>query len=219
MPEPIRFRGVEKRYGSVTALADVDLTVEPGEFHCVVGPNGSGKTTLFALALGLVGPTSGTVERPAGGVGGSFQRPTFYPDLTAGENLRVWGMMAGADPAWRESLVDRLDLGRVDHRLAGDLSRGWQRRLEIALGLLKQPTYALMDEPLSGLDAPAKRHLRSYLADYVGPERSVVVATHTVDAFDPVVDRLTVLDRGRVQYHGPVDGETTASARYLAVFD
>jgi ABC-2 type transport system ATP-binding protein len=220
MGEPIRFRGVGKRYGSVTALEDVDLTMREGEITCVVGPNGSGKTTLFALAVGLVGPTSGTVERPATGDGGSFQRPSVYPDLAVVENLDAyWGVTASTDEAWRQTLVDRLDLDQVRHRIAGDLSRGWQRRLDLALAFLKRPTFALLDEPLSGLDDPTKRTLRSFLASYADGERAVVVATHSVAAFDPIVDHLTVFDRGRVCYDGPVDEVTTASERYRAAFE
>lgn len=220
MPDRIRLRGVTKRYGAVTALEDVDLTVRPGEFHCVVGPNGSGKTTLFALALGLTRPTAGTVDRPSGTVGCSFQRPTCYPDLTVAENLRVFARLSGCpDEAWRRSVVERFGLDRVGDRLAGDLSGGWQQQLDLALAFVKRPTVALLDEPFGDLDDVSKRRLRAFLAEYCDEDRTVVAATHHVDAFEPVVDRLTVFDRGRIQYDGPVGSDESARDLYLSVVE
>lgn len=220
MPEPIRFTDVTKRYGDVIAVESVDLTIRPGECHCLVGPNGSGKTTLLDLLLGLTRPTSGTVDVPAVSVGCSFQTPTFYPGLTVAENLDVFGRLSGCpSPAWREQLVDLLGLNRVDHQLAGTLSGGWQQKLDLALGFLKRPTYAVLDEPLNDLDDVSKRRLRGFLDDYCTDDRTVLVVTHHVEAFDGLVDRLTVFDRGEVLYDGPVEAETGPHEQYLSVVD
>mgnify|MGYP006279616703 CR=1 FL=1 len=217
MPEPIRFDGVSKRYGDVTALDTVDLTVGPGQVHCLVGPNGSGKTTLLDLLLGLTRPTSGSVTVPDVPVGCSFQTPTFYPGLSVRENLDVFARLSGCPgEAWRERLVDVFELDRVETQLAGRLSGGWRKKLDLALGLLKQPTYLLLDEPFSDLDDVAQHQLQTFLTEYCGADRTILVVTHRVGSFDDIVDRLTVFEDGQIRYDGPVDEATTAHEQYMA---
>lgn len=216
-------RGVTKTYGPVTAVDDVTLSVEPGEVHCLVGPNGSGKTTLFRILTGLTAPTAGSATAPAGAMGVGFQQPTFYRSFTVAENLDVFGDLVDADPEWREALVERLGLHRVRRRTAGDLSGGFANKLDLALAMLGEPTYLLLDEPLGDLDDLTRERVVDLLADYRDGGRTVVVATHRLDAFDAVVDRLTVLRRGTVVFDaagerladavGP--GEAGAHAHYL----
>ncbi|MBX0305345.1 ABC transporter ATP-binding protein [Haloarcula salinisoli] len=218
MSEPIRFDGVNKSYGDVVALEDVDLELQPGEVHCLVGPNGSGKTTLLDLLLGLTRPTSGTVTVPDVPIGCSFQSPTFYPGLTVTENLDVFARLSGCpDDAWRERLLDVFGLDRVAGQLAGTLSGGWQKKLDLALGFLKRPTYLLLDEPFSELDDASKRRLLDFLADFCTEDRTVLVVTHHVGRFEAIVDRLTVFDGGQVRYDGAVGHDENAHDRYLDV--
>ena len=218
MTEPIRFEGVSKSYGDVVALDGVDLELRPGDVHCLVGPNGSGKTTLLDLLLGLTRPTSGTVTVPDVPVGCSFQSPTFYPGLTVTENLDVFARLSGCPgEAWRERLLDVFGLGQVAGQLAGTLSGGWQKKLDLALGSLKRPAYLLLDEPCSQLDDASKRRLLEFLAAFCTEDRSVVVVTHHVRRFEDVVDRLTVFDGGQVRYDGAVGPDELAHDRYLDV--
>lgn len=220
MVEPIRLASVTKRYGDVTALDSVDLTVDPGAVHCLVGPNGSGKTTLLDLLLGLTRPTSGAVSIPDESVGCSFQSPTFYPGLSVRENLDVFARLSGCpDAAWRERLLDVFGLDSVTGQLAGTLSGGWQKKLDLALGFLKRPTYLLLDEPFGDLDDVARRDLQAFLSTYCTDDRTVLVVTHHVAAFEDIVDRLTVFEDGRIRHDGVVDGETTAHEQYLRALD
>jgi len=216
--EQIRFDGVSKSYGDVVALDGIDLTIRRGEVHCLVGPNGSGKTTLLDLLLGLERPTAGTVTVPDVPIGCSFQSPTFYPGLTVAENLDVFARLSGCpDEAWRERLVDLFELDRVGDQLAGTLSGGWAKKVDLALGLLKRPTYLLLDEPFGDLDDASKRRLLDFLSGYCEGDRSVLVVTHHVSRFEAIVDRLTVFDGGRIRDDGAVDG--TAHDRYLEVLE
>jgi ABC-2 type transport system ATP-binding protein len=201
----IELAGVTKRYGSVTALEDVSLTVQPGQFHCLLGPNGSGKTTLVRLALGLTRPTEGTVSAPSDGVGCGFQEPSFYPGLSVRENLGVFGRLVDAPDGWRADLVERLRLGPALDRPAGELSGGYARKLDLALALLSRPEYLLLDEPLDALDDVTAARLLSFLADYA-EENAVFVSTHRVGAFSPYVDRVTVVHAGRVLLDLPRTG-------------
>jgi len=216
----IEFDGVRKRYGDVVALDDVDLAVETGRCHCLLGPNGSGKTTLLNLLLGLTRASEGRIDRPDGTIGCSFQQPTFYPGLTVDENLDVFGSMRPPPSGeWRGELVDVLGLEQVTHRPAGELSGGWQKKLDLALAFLKRPTIAVLDEPLDDLDDRSKRRLRRFLADYPDADHGLLIATHHVDDFADTLDRLTVLDQGRIAYDGPIDDGAAARERYLDLID
>ena len=207
-----------KRYGDVTALSAVSVTVAPGRVHGLVGPNGSGKTTLFHLLSGLARPTDGRVDRPDAAVGVGFQRPRFYPDLTVRENLSVFRSFAADPPPtdWTETLLEALRLGPAAHRKAGDLSGGFRTKLDLALAMVKRPTFLLLDEPLTDVDDYSRRRIVAFLADYPGEERSVVVSTHNVEAFADAFDRLTVLADGTVAFDGPVDDPV---ARYRAALE
>jgi ABC-2 type transport system ATP-binding protein len=213
-------RDVTKRYGEVTALDGVSLSVAPGEVRCLVGPNGSGKTTLFALVAGLAHPDAGEVVCAADRVGYGFQSPACYDGLTVSENLDVFAP-ASCTPARRRGVVSNLDLGAVGNRLAGDLSGGFRKRLDLALALLSDPDLLVLDEPLAGLDEATKRRLLAVLRADHGPDRGVLVVTHHVGAFEEFADSVTVLDGGSVVATADVetlsDRAGTLHAAYLDV--
>ncbi|WP_247008402.1 ATP-binding cassette domain-containing protein [Halorientalis litorea] len=203
---PLELHNLEKTYGGVTALSGVDLAVEAGTFHCLVGPNGSGKTTLFQVVLGLTNATSGTVSRPADGIGCGFQRANFYRHLTVAENLSVFAALSGADDEeWQDRLVETLRLDRVLDRPAGDLSGGFAKKLDLALALLDRPSVVLLDEPLGDLDDVSKEILLEFLAAYRDEGNAILVSTHHLDDFEPYLDRLTVLYDGDVVLDAPAD--------------
>jgi ABC-2 type transport system ATP-binding protein len=197
---PLALDGVTKRYGHVVALDDCSLAVDATGFHCLLGPNGSGKTTLLRLLLGLERPSAGSVVRDGVTVGSGFQRPNFYPGLTVRENLSVFGRFHddGVDADWREHLLDGLRLRPALDRRAGDLSGGFARKLDLALGLQHRPDVVLLDEPLGALDDVSRARLLEFLADYAAEGHAVVVSTHRITSFEPSLDRLTVLRDGRV---------------------
>jgi ABC-2 type transport system ATP-binding protein len=218
----LELRGVSKSYGEVTALSDVDLGFETGEFHCIVGPNGSGKTTLFRIVLGLTGPSAGTVAQSADAViGCGFQRPNFYRGLTVAENLSVFGALVDADDdAWRRRVVETLRLDRVSHRLGSDLSGGYAKKLDLALALLDRPDALFLDEPLGDLDDVSKAQLLSFLDDYRDAGNAVVVSTHHLTDFEPYADRLTIVRDGEISLDERVsaidrDGHETLQELYV----
>ena len=212
--------GVSKRYGDVTALDGVDLAVRPGQVHGLVGPNGSGKTTLFHLLSGLARPSAGTVRRPdPERVGVGFQQPRFYPDLTVRENLSVFRSIADDPPPaeWTETLLEALRLEPAAHRPGRDLSGGFRTKLDLALAMLKRPDYLLLDEPLSDVDDHSRARIVSFLGEYCTEDRGIVVSTHNVESFDDVLDRVTVLVDGEIEYDGPARAD--AIDRYRDVLE
>jgi ABC-2 type transport system ATP-binding protein len=201
--DPIRVTGLRKRYGKVMALAGVDVTVDPGTVHCLVGPNGSGKTTLLRTLLGLVEPSAGEVAVPDVRLGTAFQRPSHYDQLTVADNLDVFGALADADEDWAEAVLDRLGLDVVRNRIAGELSGGYSRKLDLALALQKEPAYLLLDEPLGDLDDVTKLRLLEFLGDYRDAGHGVVVSTHNLGQFASSVDHLTIVYDGEVLLDAP----------------
>lgn len=189
-----------RHFGTVTAVRGVDLRVDDG-FHALVGPNGSGKTTLLRCVLGLTHPSGGRVE-VQGSVGAGFQHPSFYESLTARENLDVFGALVGANEEWMRVVVDRLGLGPALDRIAGDLSGGFARKLDVALALAERPDHLLLDEPLGDLDDVTREELIAFLAEYAD-DHGVLVSTHNLGAFEAQVDYLTVMHRGRVLVDAP----------------
>lgn len=195
---------VSRTYDGVTAVADLSLSIEPETIHCLVGPNGSGKTTLFRMLLGLANPTAGEISRPDATVGVGFQQPTFYREFTVLENVKVFGELAETKPAWHAEVLERLGLDRVADRRAGALSGGYANKLDLALAFLDRPAFVLLDEPLGDLDDVTRAEVVTFLETYRDEGHAVVVSTHRLDAFEDVLDRLTILDRGRIAFDAPV---------------
>jgi ABC-type multidrug transport system ATPase subunit len=199
----LALENVSKRYGSVVALEECTLELEPAGVHCLLGPNGSGKTTLLRILLGLERPTSGTVTGDASSVGSGFQRPSFYPSLTVRENLAVFGRFhGGIDPDWRERLVEEIRLEPALDRRAGDISGGFARKLDLALALQHRPDVVLLDEPLSGLDDVSRAKTLEFLRAYAD-DNAVVVSTHRLTSLAPHLDRLTIVHDGSVVLDRP----------------
>ena len=215
MSDGFAVEGVTKHYDGVTALSGVSVDVEVGSFHGLVGPNGSGKTTLFHLLSGLARPTGGRVRRPPVPVGVGFQVPRFYPDLTVRENLSVFRSFAADSPPadWTETLLEELRLDPAAHRKASDLSGGFRTKLDLALAMVKRPTFLLLDEPLTDVDDHSRRRIISFLSTYPGEDRCVVVSTHNVEAFGPAFDRVTVLVDGTVAFDGPAEDDAITQYR------
>lgn len=210
---------VTKLYGSVRVLSDASVALERGRFHGLVGPNGSGKTTLLHVLSGLVRPTSGRVVRPSGAIGIGFQEPRFYPDLTVRENLSVFRSFDDDPPPanWTQTLLSELHLEPAAHQKGRALSGGFRTKLDLALALVKRPTYLLLDEPLADVDDHSRHRIVSFLEGYATDDRAVLVSTHSIEAFEAAFDYLTVLVDGTVALDRPTGSDVLT--RYRAALD
>ena len=177
----IRARALEKRYGDKRILRGVELDVGTHDFLLVTGPNGSGKTTLLRLCVGLAAPTRGQldVDVPRGRIGFLAHEPLVYRELTALENLDLYGRLYRI-PERRERtgmLLERFGLWDARHTRAGSYSRGMLQRLALCRALLHEPELLILDEPYSGLDDDGALLLDRELAERAD-RAAFVVATH-----------------------------------------
>ena len=190
----VRARGVERRYGARRVLHDVSFELGRGGTLVVTGPNGSGKTTLLRLCAGLAIPSGGTleIEPERGGIGFLGHEPLVYRELTALENLDLYGRLYRV-PERRERigmLLERFGLWDSRGLRAAKLSRGQLQRLALCRSLLHRPELLILDEPFSGLDADGAELLDRELAG-MRERRTILVSTH-----DP--DRVATLQSGRL---------------------
>ncbi len=192
----IQGRAVEKRYGRRRALRPLDFTLERGGVLVVTGPNGSGKTTLLRLVAGLAAPTSGALDVDAdrGGIGYLGHEPLLYRDLTALENLDLYGRLYRV-PERRERigmLLERYGLWDVRAERVGSYSRGMTQRLALCRALLHRPELLVLDEPFTALDAEGADLLDRQLAELAGTA-TVLVTTHEPARLDPLATGRLVL--------------------------
>src|SRR4051812_27300175 len=205
----LRVRGLHKRYGSVTALAGVDLAVGEGELVGLLGPNGAGKSTLVKIACGLVRPSAG--EATVGGAragSAAAQRGLGYlaelfrfPDwCSADELLELHQKLAGSDrgPAERAQLLDLVGLGGEAGRRVGTMSKGVQQRLGLAQAMVGSPRLLLLDEPTSALDPAGRRTVRAILERLRSEGVSVLLNSHLLSEVELVCDRVAIIARGSV---------------------
>ncbi len=184
----IRARKVGKRFGEKRVLRGVDLDVAGGAFAVVTGPNGSGKTTLLRLCAGLALPTEGELEvdAPRAAVGYLAHEPLVYRELTALENLDLYGRLYRI-PERRERigmLLERFGLWDVRHDRVVSYSRGMTQRLALCRVLLHEPELLVLDEPYTALDTAGAELLDAQLTELRG-ERTVLVSTHDPDRVAP----------------------------------
>ncbi|ADB49314.1 ABC transporter ATP-binding protein [Conexibacter woesei] len=215
MTAVLRAHGLGKRYGRRWALSDCTLEVPSGRVVGLVGPNGAGKSTLLNLAVGMLAPSTGTIEvlggRPADGpaqlakVGFVAQDTPTYPGLSVEEHLQLGARL---NPAWDDAVARaRIDqLGVDPAQRAKNLSGGQRAQLALTLGIAKRPELLILDEPVASLDPLARREFLQDLMEAVAEhELSVVLSSHLVSDLERVCDHLIVLVGSRVQLAGDLD--------------
>jgi ABC-2 type transport system ATP-binding protein len=212
--EPVRARGLVKRYDEVLAVDHIDLNVRAGDVYGFLGPNGAGKTTTLRMALGLITPSEGSVElfgrdplrhgaRALEGVAGFVEAPRFYPYLSARKNLELLAALDGDGARTRiDEVLEIVELTpRAAHRVGG-YSHGMKQRLGIAAALLRRPRLLILDEPATGLDPGGMRDMRTLIRRLAGDGITVLLSSHQLPEVQELCDRVAIVDAGRVVYEG-----------------
>jgi branched-chain amino acid transport system ATP-binding protein len=220
----LRGREITRRWGGLVAVNSVSLELERGAIHAFIGTNGAGKSTLINILSGEIAPSDGGVEllgqdvtgwsqprRARAGLGRSYQRNTIYPDFTVFENCRLaaqantprpwhWWQSASRCASSGEAAraaVAKVGLAEHGDRLAGLLSHGQKRQLEIAMCLATAPQVLLLDEPLAGMGAEETQRMLDLLGE-LRQDHAVMLVEHDMDAVFRIADQITVMVNGGV---------------------
>jgi ABC-type branched-subunit amino acid transport system ATPase component len=215
----LRAEGITKSFGGVQALAGCSLTVTAGRIAGLIGPNGSGKTTLFNVMTGYERPDAGQVylgERRitgappqrvfAHGIGRTFQLTRIFPRLTVLENMLVPAQHGRPTRRHREHAMELLAFtGIAGHAsaLAGTLSYGQRKLLELSYVLVAEPSVVLLDEPAGGVNPSLVRHISDRIRELNQAGRTFLIVEHNMDFVMTLCDEITVLDSGAVVASGP----------------
>lgn len=224
----IEITGLNKAFGGLPVISDLNLTIHPGERHLLIGPNGAGKTTLFNLIGGDLQPDSGTLRffgrdisnlptqrRVHLGLARTYQILTLFPKDTMGHNV-VMALLGLSVQRWncfislkrKQSLyksayaaLAKVGLDGLGERATNQTSYGEKRRLEIAMALVQKPRMLLLDEPLSGLSAEERAQIQTVLNE-IPRDVTILMIEHDMDSALSFAERITVLHFGKVIVQG-----------------
>jgi ABC-2 type transport system ATP-binding protein len=219
--------GLTKRFGAITAVDGLSFTVEQGQITGFLGPNGAGKTTTMRVLLGLAAPTEGealvlgrryaALDRPTSRVGALLESTGFHPGRTGRAHLRIAARSGRIDLARVDAVLEQVAMQEYADRRAGGYSSGMRQRLGLATALLGDPEVLVLDEPGNGLDPAGVAWLRGFLRAFADTGRAVLVSSHLLAEMAQTVDRLVVINEGRLVREGPVDAITSTIARDVVV--
>ena len=231
----LEVRGLSKSFSGFRAVSDVDLTVDTGQIAAVIGPNGAGKSTLFNLITGHLQPDGGNVRLDGRditgaaphkicrmGIGRSFQRTNIFTKLTVFENLQAaflvhrgrgrdfWSRAAALYRDETGALLQSIGLADERDTVAGTLSYGNQKQLELGLALASDPAVLLLDEPTAGMSA-AETHDTIRLIERIAGERSLTLlfTEHDMEVVFQIAQKIAVLHQGRVIADGAPESVRT----------
>ena len=216
----IQVEGLRKVYGDRTAVDGISFQVEPGSIFGLLGPNGAGKTTTISCLSGLVKPTGGSVrihgfdvatdpKSARASLGVVPQELAMYPEIGARENLEYWGGLQGMDRnTLKQKVPEMLErVGLLDRAKepVKKFSGGMKRRLNLAIGLIHDPSVVLMDEPTVGVDPQSRGHILELIREKAAAGKTILYTTHYMDEAEGLCDPFLIIDHGKVLASGGLE--------------
>lgn len=212
----VKTQNLTKHFGHIVAVDDLSIEVHKGETFGFLGPNGSGKSTTMGMILGLIAPTSGSVEvfgleaqhnlpsiLPR--VGAVMETPGLYPYLSGRDNLKVFARLS--DHISDKRIDEVLDLVEMSSRAKdkfSNYSMGMKQRLAIACALLHNPELIIMDEPTNGLDPAGMKEIRELIIELSKQGKTIFLNSHLLHEVEQVCERVAIIKKGKIVVQGPV---------------
>lgn len=202
-----------KRYGRITAVNQLSLTVNPGEVFGLLGPNGSGKTTTLGIILGVITPTSGTYSwfgREARAnqrkqVGAILENPIFYPYMSGQQNLEITATIKEVNFNRIPEVLNQVGLAERAKDKFKTYSLGMKQRLAIASALIADPQVLIFDEPTNGLDPQGIAEIRNLITAIASQGKTIILASHLLDEVQKVCSHFAVMQQGKMLHAGSVN--------------
>jgi len=216
----IQTHGLTRRFGALTAVEDVTLSVAPGQFFGFLGPNGAGKSTTIKMLTGLLEPSAGSVEilgQPFGAsslelksqIGVVPEGMALMGRLTATEYLHFVGRMYGLDRPTTlrrtEELLEFMQLANENKKLVTDFSHGMQKKLALAAAVIHGPKVLFLDEPFEGVDAIAAGMLKNMLTGMINRGATIFLTTHVLEIVERLCSHVAIISKGRLVANGSID--------------
>ncbi|MEH6941028.1 ABC transporter ATP-binding protein [Bacillus sp. JJ722] len=213
----IQTKNLTKRFGHEDAVVGLDMKIRKGEIYGFLGPNGAGKTTTIRMLLGLMKPTSGSIHifqkelknariEILGNVGSLVENPSYYPHLTAYENLEAMRKILGVPKTRIHEVLDIVRLTDVANKQVKGFSLGMKQRLGIAAALLNNPKLLILDEPTNGLDPSGIieiRHLIKRLPSEYG--MTVLISSHLLSEIDQMATTVGIVTKGKMIFQDSIE--------------
>jgi ABC-2 type transport system ATP-binding protein len=212
----LRAIALSKAYGKRLAVDQLDLQVDRAELFGFLGPNGAGKTTTIRMALGLIAPTSGSIEilglevrshrsQVLPRVGALVESPALYGYLSGRDNLRAVGdLLGGASEKRIDEVLEIVALKGRDRDRVKTYSLGMKQRLGLALALLNDPDVLILDEPANGLDPAGIVEMRDLLRDLAAQGKTVFISSHVLSEVQQICTRVAIINHGKLIRVAPV---------------
>jgi ABC-2 type transport system ATP-binding protein len=220
----VTVRSLTKRFDEILAVDDLTFSLAAGTVTGFLGPNGAGKTTTLRLLLGLAEPTAGEalvfgrryreLDRPATQVGAVLESNDFHPARSGRDHLRGLALAAEIPPSRVDEVLEVVELSADAGRRVKTYSLGMRQRLGLAGALLGNPELLVLDEPANGLDPAGVHWLRGFMRSFAESGRTVLVSSHVLAEVAQTVDRILIIDRGRLRATARLD-ELTGVGRTL----
>ena len=226
---PISVHGLTKLFGRIRAVEELTFDIRPGQITGFLGPNGAGKTTTLRMLLGLVRPTSGaaliggqpysSLPHPRRTVGAVLETTGAHPGRRARDHLRILAQVTGVPDGRVADVLDHVGLAEAADRRVGGYSLGMRQRLGLAGALLGDPPVLLLDEPANGLDPAGMVWLRGLLRDLANEGRTILVSSHVLSEIAQTVDKVVIINEGRLRFAGPLEDLGDLEASFLRLTD
>lgn len=213
----IEIKNITKTFENKKVLNGISFSINKGEIFGIIGQSGAGKTVFLKALIGFYKPDSGDIlfegksvfrhqKEIMKTVGFASQRHSIYPDLSLKENLkyfgRLYGMKTSAIEENSKRVLELVELTDYAHKLAGKLSGGMQRRLDIACAMVHSPKILILDEPEAGLDPVLRKHIAELIQKIKKEGTTVILSSHFMNEIEPLCDRVAMLKQGVLAAYG-----------------
>jgi len=222
----VKTNKLTKRFIDKVAVNEVSMNITQGDIYGFIGRNGAGKTTTMKLLLGMIYPTSGSMElfgskdleKQRIKIGSLIEAPGIYKNCTAFENMKRFSLISGGSDKEITNLLEFVGLGNVGNKKAGDFSLGMRQRLGIAIAMLGNPELLVLDEPINGLDPAGIKDIRDLILK-INKERkvTVLVSSHLLDELSKIVTKYGIVNNGRLVEEITAEELNNRCKEYLSI--